>query len=208
MPKRKDWRQEAGKKGGAATKGRHGPTHYSAIGQKGGAKVREELGQKHFQKAGRRGGQATKQKGREHFQQLAAASAKSRAARAAVLPGLLAALAPFEGWLDAVRGVWQQLQAQGKGTPEDGCTLHPASQGLTFGDCARLLQALRAAQGKPATTAEKAAEHLEVLRKRLAREDDGPHSSQPLGNYPALPGAPVRELTVVPDDEAPAPGGE
>lgn len=53
-----DFYNQVGKKGGSATRARHGEDHYSEIGKKGGLAVRKDLGRDHFSEIGRKGGRA------------------------------------------------------------------------------------------------------------------------------------------------------
>lgn len=57
-------RQEAGRKGGVATRDRHGAEHYKAIGaaggRKGGQATARLYGPEHYREIGRRGGAAGK----------------------------------------------------------------------------------------------------------------------------------------------------
>lgn len=45
-----------GKQGGAATSAKYGPDHYRELGQKGGAKTKEKYGIEHYRRVGARGG--------------------------------------------------------------------------------------------------------------------------------------------------------
>ena len=49
--------REAGRKGGRATKARHGPEFYQSIGRKGGETTKERHGPQFYEKIGRKGGQ-------------------------------------------------------------------------------------------------------------------------------------------------------
>jgi uncharacterized protein len=53
--------QDAGRKGGRATKARHGPEFYLSIGRKGGATTKERHGPEFYERIGRKGGQRMKQ---------------------------------------------------------------------------------------------------------------------------------------------------
>lgn len=53
--------QEAGRKGGKATKAKHGPEHYVAIGRKGGETTKERHGPQFYESIGRKGGQRVRQ---------------------------------------------------------------------------------------------------------------------------------------------------
>ncbi len=48
--------REAGRKGGRATKARHGPEFYQSIGAKGGNTTRDRYGTPFYEKIGRKGG--------------------------------------------------------------------------------------------------------------------------------------------------------
>ncbi len=48
--------KEAGRKGGRATKARHGPEFYKAIGRKGGETTKERHGPQFDERIGRKGG--------------------------------------------------------------------------------------------------------------------------------------------------------
>lgn len=52
--------REAGRKGGRATKARHGPEFYQSIGRKGGETTKERHGPQFYEKIGRKGGQTMK----------------------------------------------------------------------------------------------------------------------------------------------------
>ena len=52
--------REAGKKGGEATRERHGAGFYEAIGQKGGKVVKEKYGADFYEQIGHKGGQKVK----------------------------------------------------------------------------------------------------------------------------------------------------
>jgi len=53
--------REAGRKGGRATKARHGPEFYEEIGRKGGTTTKKRHGPQFYVKIGRKGGQRVKQ---------------------------------------------------------------------------------------------------------------------------------------------------
>jgi general stress protein YciG len=53
--------REAGRKGGKATKARHGPEFYQSIGRKGGETTKERHGPEFYEKIGRKGGQRVRQ---------------------------------------------------------------------------------------------------------------------------------------------------
>ena len=53
--------QDAGRRGGRATKARHGPEFYQSIGRKGGEATKERHGPEFYEKIGRKGGQRVKQ---------------------------------------------------------------------------------------------------------------------------------------------------
>ena len=53
--------REAGRKGGRATKARHGPEFYQSIGRKGGETTKERHGPQFYEKIGRKGGQRVRQ---------------------------------------------------------------------------------------------------------------------------------------------------
>lgn len=53
--------REAGRKGGRATKARHGPEFYQTIGRKGGETTKSRHGPHFYEKIGRKGGQRVKQ---------------------------------------------------------------------------------------------------------------------------------------------------
>lgn len=60
MPGKKDGSmtvREAGRKGGRATKARHGPEFYERIGKKGGETTKARKGPEFFGRIGRKGGQ-------------------------------------------------------------------------------------------------------------------------------------------------------
>ena len=48
--------QDAGRKGGRATRARYGPEFFAKIGQKGGMAVSQRYPSEHFQAIGRKGG--------------------------------------------------------------------------------------------------------------------------------------------------------
>jgi general stress protein YciG len=48
--------QDAGRKGGRATRARYGPEFFAKIGQKGGQTVSQRYPSEHFQAIGRKGG--------------------------------------------------------------------------------------------------------------------------------------------------------
>jgi uncharacterized protein len=48
--------RDAGRKGGKATRARHGPDFFAEIGQKGGRAVSKRYPSEHFQEIGRKGG--------------------------------------------------------------------------------------------------------------------------------------------------------
>lgn len=48
--------RDAGRKGGKATRARHGPEFFAEIGQKGGKAVSRRYPSAHFQEIGRKGG--------------------------------------------------------------------------------------------------------------------------------------------------------
>ena len=48
--------QDAGRKGGHATRARYGPEFFAKIGQKGGRTVSQRYPSEHFQAIGRKGG--------------------------------------------------------------------------------------------------------------------------------------------------------
>jgi hypothetical protein len=48
--------QDAGRKGGRATRARYGPEFFAKIGQKGGRAVSQRYPSEHFQAIGRKGG--------------------------------------------------------------------------------------------------------------------------------------------------------
>lgn len=52
---------EAGRKGGRATKARHGPDFYRTIGRKGGQTTKKRHGPKFYKRIGRKGGQRVKE---------------------------------------------------------------------------------------------------------------------------------------------------
>lgn len=54
--------QEAGRRGGEATKTRYGHDHYVTIGKKGGRTVKQRYGSDFYAEAGRKGGDMVKQK--------------------------------------------------------------------------------------------------------------------------------------------------
>jgi general stress protein YciG len=49
--------RDAGRKGGRATKARHGPEFYETIGRKGGETTKKRHGPKFYERIGRKGGQ-------------------------------------------------------------------------------------------------------------------------------------------------------
>ena len=49
--------EEIGKRGGEATKRRHGPEFYEEIGRKGGETVKRERGSEFYEEIGKKGGQ-------------------------------------------------------------------------------------------------------------------------------------------------------
>ena len=49
--------REAGRKGGRATKARHGPQFYEMIGKKGGETTKVRHGPRFYERIGRKGGQ-------------------------------------------------------------------------------------------------------------------------------------------------------
>jgi general stress protein YciG len=49
--------RDAGRKGGRATKARHGPEFYETIGRKGGETTKRRHGPKFYERIGRKGGQ-------------------------------------------------------------------------------------------------------------------------------------------------------
>lgn len=53
--------KDAGRKGGRATKARHGPEFYQLIGRKGGETTKERHGPEFYERIGRKGGQRVKQ---------------------------------------------------------------------------------------------------------------------------------------------------
>ncbi len=53
--------REAGRKGGRATKARHGPEFYQSIGRKGGETTKERHGPQFYEKIGHKGGQRVKE---------------------------------------------------------------------------------------------------------------------------------------------------
>jgi general stress protein YciG len=53
--------REAGRKGGRATKARHGPEFYKSIGRKGGETTKKRHGPQFYEKIGRKGGQRVRQ---------------------------------------------------------------------------------------------------------------------------------------------------
>ena len=53
--------REAGRKGGRATKARHGPEFYESIGRKGGETTKKRHGPRFYERIGRKGGQRVKQ---------------------------------------------------------------------------------------------------------------------------------------------------
>lgn len=52
---------EAGRKGGRATKARHGPEFYRSIGHQGGMATKKRHGPKFYVRIGRKGGQRVKE---------------------------------------------------------------------------------------------------------------------------------------------------
>lgn len=62
---------EAGKKGGATVKARHGTEFYQQIGRKGGRATKERHGSEHFKTMGAKGGAVVaKRHGTEHYQHI------------------------------------------------------------------------------------------------------------------------------------------
>lgn len=53
--------REAGRKGGRATKARHGPEFYQRIGKKGGETTKARHGPNYYKNMGRKGGQRVRQ---------------------------------------------------------------------------------------------------------------------------------------------------
>ena len=53
--------RDAGRKGGATTKKRHGPEFYRAIGRKGGETTKKRHGPEFYERIGRKGGRRLKQ---------------------------------------------------------------------------------------------------------------------------------------------------
>ena len=53
--------RDAGRKGGATTKKRHGPEFYERIGRKGGETTKKRHGPEFYERIGRKGGQRLKQ---------------------------------------------------------------------------------------------------------------------------------------------------
>jgi general stress protein YciG len=53
--------REAGRKGGRATKSRHGPDFYESIGRKGGETTKKRHGPQFYERIGRKGGQRVRQ---------------------------------------------------------------------------------------------------------------------------------------------------
>ena len=53
--------RDAGRKGGRATKTRHGPKFYQEIGRKGGETTKSRHGPRFYEKIGRKGGQRVRQ---------------------------------------------------------------------------------------------------------------------------------------------------
>jgi len=53
--------REAGRKGGRATKARHGPGFYGSIGRKGGETTKKRHGPQFYERIGRKGGQRVRQ---------------------------------------------------------------------------------------------------------------------------------------------------
>ena len=53
--------KQAGRKGGRATKSRHGEEFYKAIGKKGGEITKQRHGPEFYEKIGRKGGQRVRQ---------------------------------------------------------------------------------------------------------------------------------------------------
>ena len=52
---------DAGRKGGRATKARHGPDFYRTIGRKGGETTKKRHGPKFYERIGRKGGQRVRE---------------------------------------------------------------------------------------------------------------------------------------------------
>jgi len=61
MPAKEMTVSEAGRRGGEATKRRHGPEFYEQIGRKGGETVKRERGAAFYERIGKKGGQRVKQ---------------------------------------------------------------------------------------------------------------------------------------------------
>lgn len=199
MPHNREQQKRAGRKGGTTTKARHGPGYFSSIGKKGGQAVKEQHGAAHFKEAGRRGGEAMAKQpevlrraaarggkatleklGKEHFQRIGAAAAASRAARQALLPALLAALEPFQRYLEETEAAYFVVA---KDMP------HPSSCGVTFGDCLTLLKQMRLARGEPAKDPATQPERLLGFKVKINESNT------------------ARELTFVPDEGALPAGG-
>jgi len=53
--------RDAGRKGGATTKKRHGPKFYERIGRKGGETTKKRHGPEFYERIGRKGGRRVKQ---------------------------------------------------------------------------------------------------------------------------------------------------
>ena len=53
--------REAGRKGGRATKARHGPEFYERIGKKGGETTKVRYGPRFYERIGRKGGHRIRQ---------------------------------------------------------------------------------------------------------------------------------------------------
>jgi general stress protein YciG len=53
--------REAGRRGGRATKLRHGPEFYESIGRKGGDTTKRRYGPQFYHRIGRKGGQRVRQ---------------------------------------------------------------------------------------------------------------------------------------------------
>lgn len=229
MPHNKEQQAKAGRKGGATTRARHGKEHFSRAGQKGGAVTKAEHGTEHYRAAGKRGGETMAQRpkdlsragklggqatldklGKDHLLQLSQASAQERAARR-VLPRLLAALEHFRRYLEETEADFQKVEARGLATEATSAPLHPASCGVTFGDCLTLLQEMRSAAG-----ASQAGQFAALVRQDLAKVK-GPLPGDLLRRQETLDekaqgqeicAPPARELTLEMDPEAQQPGGE
>lgn len=151
---------QLGRRGGAATREKHGQSHFQKAGKLGGEKTKargseyfREIGRKGGQVAlakglltanGKKGGEAMKAKyGPEYYRKLGEETQRKVKEKRAQAQAIRAALEPFLPWLEDRTGVMKFALQEGQHYMIEQPAISAHAEGPSFGDCARLLNAIQ-----------------------------------------------------------------